>query len=41
MFYLRLNKIKIENNGALLGTSKVQLMSFVTVGETENHTRRY
>lgn len=35
MFYLRLNKIKIENNGALLGMSEVQLMSFVTMGETD------
>jgi hypothetical protein len=35
MFYLRLNKLRIYSNGALLGMSEVQLMSFVTLGETD------
>lgn len=33
MFYLRLNKLRINSNGNLLGSSEVQLMSFVTLGE--------
>ena len=35
MFYLRLNKLRIYSNGALLGMSEVQLMSFVTLGESD------
>lgn len=35
MFYLRLNKLRIYSNGALLGSSEVQLMSFVTLGEAD------
>lgn len=35
MFYLRLNKLRIYSNGALLGMSEIQLMSFVTLGETD------
>ena len=35
MFYLRLNKLRIYSNGALLGMTEVQLMSFVTLGETD------
>jgi len=35
MFYLRLNKLRIYSNGALLGMSEVQLMSFVTLGEAD------
>jgi hypothetical protein len=35
MFYLRLNKIRIHSNGALLGRSELQLMSFVTLGEED------
>ena len=35
MFYLRLNKIRIFNNYRLLGTSDLQLMSFVTMGEAD------
>jgi hypothetical protein len=35
MFYLRLNKIRIFNNYRLLGSSDLQLMSFVTMGEAD------
>ena len=35
MFYLRLNKLRIYSNGALLGMTEVQLMSFVTLGEAD------
>ncbi len=35
MFYLRLNKLRIYSNGALLGMSELQLMSFVTLGEAD------
>lgn len=35
MFYLRLNKLRIYSNGALLGLTEVQLMSFVTLGEAD------
>lgn len=35
MFYLRLNKLRIYSNGALLDMTVVQLMSFVTLGETD------
>jgi hypothetical protein len=35
MFYLRLNKLRIYSNGAFLGSSEVQLMSFVTLGEAD------
>ncbi len=35
MFYLRLNKLRIYSNGVLLGMSDVQLMSFVTLGESD------
>jgi hypothetical protein len=35
MFYLRLNKVRIFNNYTLLGTSNVQLMSFVTKGDAD------
>lgn len=35
MFYLRLNKVRIFNNYRLLGSSDLQLMSFVTMGEAD------
>ncbi|MFT3754272.1 MAG: hypothetical protein QM800_15830 [Paludibacter sp.] len=35
MFYLRLNKLRIYSNGALLGMCELQLMSFVTLGEAD------
>jgi len=35
MFYLRLNKLRIIQNGVILGTSEIQLMSFVTLGDTD------
>lgn len=35
MFYLRLNKLRINSNGALLGMSEMQLMSFVTMGDSD------
>jgi len=35
MFYLRLNKIKILNNRELIGKAEVQLISFVTKGESD------
>lgn len=35
MFYLRLNKLRIYSNGAFLGSSEIQLMSFVTLGEAD------
>lgn len=35
MFYLRLNKVKIRNNRELLGKAEIQIMSFVTSGESD------
>ena len=35
MFYLRLNKLRIYSNGAFLGSTEIQLMSFVTLGEAD------
>lgn len=35
MFYLRLNKLRIYSNGALIGLTDLQLMSFVTLGEAD------
>lgn len=35
MFYLRLNKIKILNNREMLGKGEIQIMSFVTKGESD------
>ena len=35
MFYLRLNKVKILNNRELLGKGEIQLMSFITLGESD------
>lgn len=34
MFYLRINKVKILNNREMLGKGEIQLMSFVTRGES-------
>lgn len=35
MFYLRINKVKILNNREMLGKGEIQLMSFVTKGESD------
>jgi hypothetical protein len=35
MFYLRLNKVRILNNRELLGKAEMQLMSFVTLGDSD------
>lgn len=35
MFYLRINKVKILNNRERLGKAEIQLMSFVTKGESD------
>jgi len=35
MFYLRLNKVRILNNREMLGKAEIQLMSFVTLGDSD------
>lgn len=35
MFYFRLNKVRILNNRELLGKAEIQIMSFLTSGETD------
>jgi len=35
MFYLRINKVKILNNREAIGKGEIQLMSFVTKGESD------
>lgn len=35
MFYVRINKVKILNNREMLGKGEIQLMSFVTKGESD------